>query len=78
MPELPEVEIVKQSLKKKIKLKKIKKVIVKNRNLRFRLHKDFEKNLKNRFIRKILKFTWHSNNIVATIDIMYFTSNCRR
>ena len=33
MPELPEVEIVKQSLKKKIKLKKIKKVIVKNRNL---------------------------------------------
>ena len=41
MPELPEVEIVKQSLKKKIKLKKIKKVVVKNRNLRLRLHKDF-------------------------------------
>ena len=57
MPELPEVEIVKQSLKKKIKLKKIKKVIVKNRNLRFRLHKDFEKSLKNRFIRKILRIS---------------------
>ena len=57
MPELPEVEIVKQSLKKKIKLKKIKKVIVKNRNLRFRLRKDFEKNLKNRFIRKILRIS---------------------
>ena len=29
MPELPEVEIVKQSLKKAIKYKKIRKVIVK-------------------------------------------------
>ena len=29
MPELPEVEIVKQSLDKKIKEKKVKKVIVK-------------------------------------------------
>ena len=34
MPELPEVEIVKQSLDKKIKEKKVKKVIVRNRNLR--------------------------------------------
>ena len=33
MPELPEVEIVKQSLAKKIQQKKIKKVIIKNRNL---------------------------------------------
>ena len=57
MPELPEVEIVKQSLKKKIKLKKIKKVVVKNRNLRLRLHKDFEKNLNNRLIRKILRIS---------------------
>ena len=34
MPELPEIEIVKQSLYKNIKFKKIKKIIVKNRNLR--------------------------------------------
>ncbi len=34
MPELPEVEIVRQSLDKKIKQKKVKKVIVRNRNLR--------------------------------------------
>ena len=34
MPELPEVEIVRQSLNKKIKGKVIKKVLVKNRNLR--------------------------------------------
>ena len=36
MPELPEVEIVRQSINKKIKGKIIKKVIVKNRNLRFK------------------------------------------
>ena len=41
MPELPEVEIVKQSLKNKIKFKKIKKVTVRNRNLRFKLKNNF-------------------------------------
>ena len=55
MPELPEVEIVKQSLKKKIQHKKIKKVIVSNRNLRFKLHKNFEKILENRFVKKVLR-----------------------
>ena len=53
MPELPEVEIVKQSLKKKIKNKKIIKVVVRNRNLRFKLQCDFEKNLTNRMINQI-------------------------
>ena len=53
MPELPEVEIVKQSLKKKIKNKKIIKVVVRNRNLRFKLQSDFEKNLTNRTINQI-------------------------
>ena len=37
MPELPEVEIVRQSLNKKIKQKKVKKVIIRNRNLRFKI-----------------------------------------
>ena len=41
MPELPEVEIVKQSLEKNIENKQIKKVIVNNPNLRFILSKDF-------------------------------------
>ena len=36
MPELPEVEIVRQSLNKKIKQKVVKKVIIRNRNLRFK------------------------------------------
>ena len=35
MPELPEVEIVRQSLDKKIKQKSIKKVIIRNKNLKF-------------------------------------------
>ena len=37
MPELPEVEIVRQSLDKNIKYKKIKNVIIRNRNLRFKI-----------------------------------------
>ena len=57
MPELPEVEIVKQSLKKKIKFKKIKKVIVRNRNLRFKLQNDFENVLKNRFVKEISRIS---------------------
>ena len=37
MPELPEVEIVRQSLNKKIKQKKVKKVIVRNKNYIFNI-----------------------------------------
>ena len=46
MPELPEVEIVRKSLDKKIKQKKVKKVIVRNRNLRFKIPLAFENFLK--------------------------------
>ena len=42
MPELPEVEIVRQSLNKKIKQKKVKKVIIRNRNLRFKIPINFK------------------------------------
>ena len=45
MPELPEVEIVRQSLLKNIKGKKINKVLVRNRNLRLKLESAFEKKL---------------------------------
>ena len=47
MPELPEVEIVKQSLEKTVKLKKIKQVLIKNKNLRFKIKKNITKELKN-------------------------------
>jgi formamidopyrimidine-DNA glycosylase len=57
MPELPEVEIVKQSLSKKIHQKKIKKVIIKNRNLRFKIPLKFEKLLQKKIIKKVTRFS---------------------
>ena len=57
MPELPEVEIVRQSLHKKIKKKSIKKVIIRNRNLRFKIPSDFESFLKNKKIIKVSRFS---------------------
>ena len=57
MPELPEVEIVKQSLKKKIKGKIIQKVLVKNRNLRIKIPYGFEKKLVNKKIIKVSRFS---------------------
>ena len=57
MPELPEVEIVRQSLSKNIKGKKINKVLVRNRNLRIKLKPYFEKRLENQFITNIARFS---------------------
>ena len=57
MPELPEVEIVKQSLVKKIQQKKIKKVIIKNRNLRFKIPLKFERLLQNKIVQKVTRFS---------------------
>ena len=57
MPELPEVEIVKKSLIKKIKSRKIKRVIIRNSNLRFKLKKNFRKKLENNKINNILRIS---------------------
>ena len=57
MPELPEVEVVRQSLDKKIKQKKVKKVIIRNRNLRLKVPFNFERNLLNQKIIKIERFS---------------------
>ena len=57
MPELPEVEIIKQSLNKKIKQKKVKKVIIRNRNLRYKIPKNFSKNLKKQKITEVKRFS---------------------
>ena len=66
MPELPEVEVLKQSLDKKIKFQKINKVLVRNRNLRFKVPKNFESFLKNKKIYKISRkskyLIFHLNN----------------
>ena len=45
MPELPEVEIVRQSLDKRTRQKKVKKVLVRNRNLRFKIPQNFAKHI---------------------------------
>ena len=57
MPELPEVEIVRQSLNKKIIQKTIKKVIVRNRNLRVKVPINFKKFLENQKILNVDRFS---------------------
>ena len=57
MPELPEVEIVRQSLNKKIKQKKVKNVIIRNRNLRFKLPFNFCSLFRNKKIIKVERFS---------------------
>ena len=57
MPELPEVEIVRQSLNKKIKQKKVKKVIIRNRNLRFKIPLILNSYFKNKKIIKVGRFS---------------------
>ena len=57
MPELPEVEIVRQSLDEKIKQKKVKKVIVRNRNLRLKIPSNFERFLMGKKMIKVKRFS---------------------
>jgi formamidopyrimidine-DNA glycosylase len=57
MPELPEVEIVRRSLHKKIKKKRVKKVIIRNRNLRFKIPLNFSSFLENQKINKVERFS---------------------
>ena len=57
MPELPEVEIVRQSLEKKVKDEVIQKVIVKNRNLRFKINSKFKRRLHKKEIKKVDRFS---------------------
>ena len=61
MPELPEVEIVKQSLLNKVKNQKINKVSIFNRSLRYKIEDGFEDFLKNQ---KILNITRKSKFII--------------
>ena len=57
MPELPEVEIVRRSLNKKIKQKKVKKVIIRNRNLRLKIPSNFNSYFQNKEIIKVGRFS---------------------
>ena len=74
MPELPEVEIVRQSLDKKIRQKKVKKVIVRNKNLRIKIPNNFKKFLENKTINKVSRFSKYliinlSNNEFCIIHL---------
>jgi len=53
MPELPEVEIVRQSLNRQVKNQKILNIQVNNRKLRLKVPKNFEKIFKNTVIENI-------------------------
>tara|TARA_E500000178_G_scaffold336309_1_gene374163 strand:+ start:12 stop:875 length:864 start_codon:yes stop_codon:yes gene_type:complete len=57
MPELPEVEIVRQTLNKKIKQKRVDNVIVRNKNLRFKVPQNFRGFLKNQKVIKVDRFS---------------------
>ena len=57
MPELPEVEIVKQSLEKNIRNKQIKKVVINNYNLRYKLSKDFSSKINFSKIQYVKRFS---------------------
>ena len=57
MPELPEVEVVRRSLDKKIKRKKVEKVIIRNKNLRFKIPSNFSNFLENKKIIKVDRFS---------------------
>ena len=77
MPELPEVEIVKQSLIKNVKSEKIIKVIVRNRNLRFKLPKNFKNIIEKQKIINVTRFSKYvilefSNNLFNNSIITNF------
>ncbi len=57
MPELPEVEIIKQSLLNEVKNQKINKVSVFNRNLRYKIEDKFEKFFKKKKILNISRIS---------------------
>ena len=57
MPELPEVEIVRQSLDRRTRQKKVEKVLVRNRNLRFKIPQNFAKHIEGKKIIKVKRFS---------------------
>ena len=57
MPELPEVEVLKQSLKKKIRFHKIIGIKVYNRNLRYKVPYSISRNLKNHIINNVSRIS---------------------
>jgi formamidopyrimidine-DNA glycosylase len=57
MPELPEVEVLKRSLQKKIRFLKIIRIRINNRNLRYKVPYSINKNLKGRVVNNISRIS---------------------
>jgi len=57
MPELPEVEVLKRSLQKKIRFCKIIRIKIYNRNLRYKVPYSINKNLKNNVVNNISRIS---------------------
>ena len=68
MPELPEVEVVKRSLEKKILNSIIKKVKIYDHKLRYKVEKEISKKLKDKKIKKIKR---RSKFLIFEIDKTY-------
>jgi len=57
MPELPEVEVLKRSLQKKIRFCKIIRIKIYNRNLRYKVPYSINRNLKNHVVNNISRIS---------------------
>ena len=57
MPELPEVEVLKRSLQKKIRFHKILKIKVYNRNLRYKVPRSINKNLEKFVVNNVSRIS---------------------
>ena len=69
MPELPEVEVVKQSLEKYILNQRFLKIIVKNKNLRFKVPENLSKKISNQ---KIINITRVSKYVVIEFENSFY------
>ena len=56
MPELPEVEVLKRSLQKKLRFRKIIRIKIYNRNLRYKVPYSINRNLKNHVLIIFLEY----------------------
>jgi len=57
MPELPEVEILKRSLQKKLRFSKITRIRIYNRNLRYKVPYSIKRNLENHVVNNISRIS---------------------
>ena len=77
MPELPEVEIVRESLNKKIRQKKVENVIVRNRKLRFKIPLNFENFLRYQKILEVSRFSKYLIFKLSNKSFVYFIWECQ-